>query len=139
MPTLLDLSNADDPGTTHGRSMAGILAGDRHEQHAFAVSTPYLGSATGAATVVKDHWTAILYPRKERQAKAIDKGVDGLEKVERAGWLPSEDLLFDVDKDPGQIHNIIEQHPDVVEELRSDLLRRLEEVGTAGEIIERWR
>jgi hypothetical protein len=41
--------------------------------------------------------------------------------------------------DPRQTSNVARQYPDIIAELRGDLVSRLIEVGTAGEIIERWR
>lgn len=139
MPTLIHLSKTNDPGTTHGRSIAGVLLGKRGEHHSFAVSAPYLESESCPVTVVKGRWTAILYPRHQTGRRLIDKAVDGYEKVQDEHKEATGDLLFDVVNDPSQMHDVKEQRPDVVEELRTDLVHRLEEVGTAREILERWR
>jgi len=139
MPTLIHLSKTDDPGTMHGKSMAGVLLGKCNEHHPFAVSAPYLESESCPVTVVKGCWTAVLYPRQQTGKKLVDKAVDGFEKVQDADKEGDGDLLFDVESDPAQEHNVKAQHPDVIAELRKDLVHRLEEVGTAGEIVERWR
>ncbi len=93
--------------------------------------------------MVKDSWAAILHPRKRTDTRLVDPAVDGIDKLQvksqYADQVPSEDLLFDMDEDPEQEHDVKEQHPEVTEELRSDLMRRLEEVGTAENVVELWR
>ena len=139
MPTILDLSGSEDPGTMHGRSMADVLSGGQDEHLDFAISAPYLASEPCPVTVVKDHWTGILYGRKRTGETILDRAVDGIEKIQDAHGTPVDDLLFDVDRDPAQTNDVKHEHPEILEELRSDLLRRLEETGTAEDIINRWR
>jgi len=139
MPTLLELAGSEDPGTIHGKSIAGILRDERDEHRPFAVSAPYLASDPCPVTVVKDQWAAVIYPRKQATGGTIDKAVDGYEKIQDASKVPTEELLFNLDEDPGQAHNLRDQHPDIIEELRKDLVHYLEEMGTAAEIMDRWR
>jgi len=139
MPTLVQLADAHDPGTMHGRSFAEVLAGRRDDHSGFAISAPYLESETCPVTVVKGRWTGVLYPRGEAKKRAIDRAVDGYEKVEETGREAATDLLFDVLNDPSQEHNVAGRHPDVLEGMRADLVRRLVELGTADSIVGRWQ
>ncbi len=139
MPTIVELAGASDPGTMHGRSFADVLRGSSHDHLPFAVSTPYLRTEAPPVTVVKNNWTAVLYPKRGAQKRLVDKAVDGFEKVHDAVAEDHGDLLFDVLNDPGQASNVAGQHPDVVAELRRDLVSRLAEVGTDEEIVGRWR
>lgn len=139
MPTVIELSKSAQPGTMHGTSMAHILYGQSDQHRDFAVSLPYLGSDPCPVTVVKDRWTGILYPRTSSGQTIVDKAVDGYEKVQDAGQEPRTDLLFDVRNDPSQAQDVCIAHPEVIQELRANLLCTLQETGTADEFVERWR
>ena len=138
MPTLLDLSETDDPGTIHGKSIADVLQGKADQHHDFAISMPYLGSDSCPVTVVKDRWTAILYSRRSSGKRVIDRAVDGYEKVQDTEQVANQDMLFDVVNDPAQTHDVQAEHGDIVEDLRSDLIHHLEKVGTNREFVNRW-
>ena len=138
MPTLADLSGASDPGTMHGRSFRDVLSGQRDEHNALAVATPFMGSNPCPVTVVSGNWTGVLYARKRSEGTLVDRAVDGYDKVQDVGDVSTEDLLFDISKDPEQSQDVKGQHPEILEDFRSALLDRLAEVGTAKEIIERW-
>ena len=142
-PTIVDLANCADPGTMHGKSMSEVLLQGRDDHRAYTVSTPYIKSDPCPATIVKDPWAAILFPRRRTEERLVDPAVDGFDKLqvksEFADQVQSEDMLFDMSKDPKQEHDVKDQHPEVMEELRADLVRRFEEVDTAKDIIDLWR
>ena len=69
--------------------------------------------------------------RRGRGRIGRDKAVDGLAKVEKTE-VDREELLFNVDRDPRMERNVYTDHPDVVAELREELIRYFEEV-QAGE------
>ena len=68
----------------------------------------------------------------------MDRAVDGHAKREKMGLqVPSE--LYHLASDPRQENDVIEQHPDVVKDLRERLVAWLESVGTAQEFVDPWR
>ena len=139
MPTLVELSGADDPGTMHGRSIASVLEGESHEHLRFAVSAPYLGSDPCPVTVAKGNWSATLYAGEGTEGVLVDRAVDGYVKMQDRSGGVFEDALYTLDSDPNREHDTKSQHPGVLVELRADLISRLAEVGTAPEILDRWR
>jgi arylsulfatase A-like enzyme len=144
MPTLIELSvpvssPVDAPGTMHGASMAHVLRGQSDRHRDFAVSLPYLGSDPCPITVAKDRWTGILYPRTSTGRQIVDKAVDGYEKIQDAPQKPQKDMLFDVVKDPLQAQDVQAAHPEILQRLRGDLVRTLQEAGAADEFVSRWR
>jgi arylsulfatase A-like enzyme len=150
MPTLIELSvpgsrpapdsgPADNPGMMHGTSMAHVLREQSDQHRDFAVSLPYLGSDPCPVTVVKDHWTGILYPQTSTGQQIVDKAVDGYDKIQDAGQEPQTDMLFDVQRDPAQAQDVHVAHPEVIQELRADLVRTLQETSTDDKFVERWR
>ncbi|MBN1900838.1 sulfatase [Candidatus Sumerlaeota bacterium] len=136
MPTILELAGCPIPETAHGKSYAGALSGKKQKHRDFAVSAPYLKGAGVPATVVKDNFAAILYS-SERNRNLVDKAVDGYEKKQMKE-LEIRDLLFDLSKSPNQEISISEEHPEIMSELRGDLIKFLKEIHTAEDIVKAW-
>jgi len=137
MPTILELAGADIPATVHGRSYAGVLRGEGDHHRDFAVTSPYLGAAAGAATVTSGRWSAILWCTPKEQ-EVPDRAVDGFEKPQ-AMVLEPVDRLFDLESDPTQQHDVAGEHPEVVADLRARAVAFWQEVGTDESILSRWR
>jgi arylsulfatase A-like enzyme len=137
MPTLLELAEMDVPESVQGESFAEVLAGgsDRHRE--FAVSSPHLAVDACPATVTSGRWSAVFWS-EAAPAKGVDKAVDGFEK-ETGLEVEREDLLFDLDRDPGQTNNLVDEHADAMRELREKAIACWESLGTNPETLERWR
>jgi arylsulfatase A-like enzyme len=138
MATILDIARIEMPDTVHGRSFAGVLRGEGDRLRDFAVTSPYLGVASGAATVTCGKWSAIIWSAPEQQA-APDKAVDGFAKAQRTAADAAGDMLFDLGSDPGQQHDIAAAHPQVLADLRARAVGFWAEVGTDEALLARWR
>ncbi|MCD6219913.1 sulfatase [Candidatus Calescamantes bacterium] len=136
MPTILELAGIDIPPTVNGKSFASVLTGKSIKHRDYAVSSPFLGGVGIPVTVVKGNYAGILYP-KDTEKEMIDKAVDGFEK--RLKKEKFGELLFDLSEDPFQENPITNKSLEVVEELRKDLIKFLEEIDTSEDIIKRWR
>ncbi|MFH1550519.1 MAG: sulfatase-like hydrolase/transferase, partial [Planctomycetota bacterium] len=138
MPTILELAGIDIPESVHGKSFARILADKEQKHRDFAVSAPYLKGAGVPVTVVKNQYTAIFYPENKGEGALRDKAVDGYDKVQMKD-SQAVDLLFDLSKSPAQEKSIAGDRPEIMTELRNDLLDFLVEVNTADDIVASWR
>jgi arylsulfatase A-like enzyme len=138
MPTLLDLAGMELPDKVHGRSFAHVLRGEHDEHRRFAVSSPYIGGESVPATVTWGRWAAVLWSAPRGGKALIDRAVDGLAKALGADE-GREDMLFDLEEDPGQQTNVAAQHPDVMAEVRRMIAAFWREVGTADEYVLRWQ
>jgi len=137
MPTILELAGIDIPESVHGKSFADVLLGKKQKHRDFAVSAPYLKGTGVPVTVVKDQYTAILYP-KEGGEKLTDRAVNGYEK-RQVKDRQVMDLLFDLSESATQEVSIAEDRPEVMTELRNDLMDFLAGVNTAEDILAQWR
>jgi arylsulfatase A-like enzyme len=137
-PTLIDISETNDPGTLHGKPITDVLRGKTNQHRNFAISMPYLEIDNCPITIVKNHWTTILYPRKTTGKKIVDKAIDGFEKIQDPFQAMNKDILFNIADDPSQMHDVQAQHPNIVQELRDNLIKYLKEIGTNQELIKRW-
>ena len=138
MPTILDLAGAQMPPTVHGKSFAGVLQGEGDRHREFAVTSPYLGVASGAATVTRGKWSAIIWCTPQAQPTP-DKAVDGFAKAQKTGVLQPVDMLFDLEADPGQRHDLAARQPGIVADLRARAVAFWAEIGTDKAILARWR
>jgi arylsulfatase A-like enzyme len=138
MPTLLSLAGVQVPSSSDGLSFSDVLKGASDSHRSFAVSTGYLGSPTAAVTVVEDRWAEVLTPRESGRLPVADKAVDDLAKGAASREVTS-DMLFDLEADPGQEHDVSSSHRAEVGELRGCLVRELERVQAAERVIGRWR
>ncbi|MFO8006425.1 MAG: sulfatase [Candidatus Brocadiia bacterium] len=138
MPTILDLAGAGVPEGVDGVSFADALVGDTDRARPFAVSSPFLASATACATVTRGRWSAVLRPLAEEEgAEAVDRAVDGFAK--RTARREAEgDALYDLQNDPGQLDDIAASRPDIVEELREAAVALWRRAGAAPDVLARW-
>jgi len=141
MPTLLDLAGAPSPGTTHGISIAPLFRGGSMQTRDFAVTAPSIihrGAGGCRVTLTTDEWAFVCAPSTQGQGEIMDRAVDGHAKRERKGLQVASEL-YDLTSDPRQEKNVIDQHPEVVADLRVRLVDFLESVNTAPELVEPWR
>lgn len=109
-PTFLDMAGVSHPAPTYqgrevvgmrGRSLVPWLKGESDSIHvADFVEGWEMG---GRAAVRKANWKAVYLPSRK------------FGKPSRAGSDKWE--LFDLDKDPGEIYDLSNQHPDILKEL----------------------
>ena len=137
MPTILDVAGVEPPDSVQGKSFAPVLADPAREARKFAVSLPFLGAGRVPVTVVRDRWSAVLYPSQAPSAGGTDKAVDGRDKT-GAQAERAEDLLFDLQASPAQDKSVAKDHPERMSELRELLVEFLYETGTADEHRKRW-
>jgi arylsulfatase A-like enzyme len=138
MPTMLELAGVEIPETVHGKSFAGVLRGKGDTHREFAVSSPNVKEAIAVATVVKGRWAAAIRPKYGTDEKAPDSAVDGRPKTQAAADKAA-DLLFDVEADPAQAHDVAAKNPKVLAELRADFVATLEAAGTDPASVDAWR
>ena len=67
-----------------------------------------------------------------------DKAVDGLEK-EIEPWEDAKDMLFDIDLDSTQEHDISAENPELMTQFREELLSFLDDMATDKSIINCWQ
>lgn len=99
-PTLLGIAGIDPPGGLQGRSLVPALAGEELPEQ--AVHTSILEARSIRRP---DGWKLIL-PTQYGKDRAIE--------------------LYDLGKDPGELENLAQMHPETVQALRADLDRWLE-------------
>jgi arylsulfatase A-like enzyme len=104
MPTILDLLGIAGTGSTAGRSLLPLVRGEK-----LADVPAYVESGRDDAL---RHWHGL----RDKRWKY----------VEHPRWGKSLDLeaaLFDLQADPGETRNVIDQHPDVAVRMRQELDR----------------
>jgi arylsulfatase A-like enzyme len=114
MPTLLQLAGLDQStvAEVQGRSLVGLLSEDgAHDQRTMAYSE------------IHSFFTLSESPGK-RDIGVIYSIIDGRWKLLHFPRRPTYDKLFDLQEDPGELRNLIDQHRDVAESLLGELIRR---------------
>lgn len=126
MPSILEFMGVEIPQNLDGHSFWPLVEGRSEEGRPYAVSNRFpqvFGGADGAAfdgwvgtdrvvepgTVTTDTWTMIIAPQ----------------------GLPSE--LYNIAEDPAQMHNIIDDYPEIAEKLRTTWLSFLTSHGASEE------
>jgi arylsulfatase A-like enzyme len=114
MPTLLQLAGID-PSTVagvQGQSLTGLMSGaNAHDRK------------TTAYSEVHSFFTLSESPGK-RDIGVIYSIIDGRWKLLHYPRRPAYDKLFDLQEDPGELHNLIDQHREIAESLLGELTRR---------------
>ena len=100
------------------------------------MSAPFLGAAGAPVTVVKNKYTAILHSGKGGWG-FTDKAVDGYEK-RQAQERQTKDLLFDLSMSAAQEVSVAAQRPEILAELRADLVAFLGGIHTAEDVMRAW-
>ena len=109
-PTILDFLGVEGLSKRHGASLLPLIRGEKPSVRDFAVSGKY-----GRNWCIRDkQWTYFLYHG--------NKDADWLMNVKAvADDKPSPSELFDRTKDPYELNNLIEQHPDEARRLDREL------------------
>jgi arylsulfatase A-like enzyme len=114
MPTLLELAGLDQSTLTgvQGQSLVGLLSGNLADDR-----------KTVAYSEVHSFFTMSESPGK-RDIGVIYSIIDGRWKLLHFPRRPAYDKLFDLQEDPGELRNLIDQHRDIAERLLGELVRR---------------
>ena len=126
MPTILDFLGLPIPSTVQGASLMPLLRGEAAQVHEHALSGRFIYAPVAGVTDTSFEFDGMAGSRSEICSRTLS--------TERWSYIcapydmPSE--LYDLAADPGQQHNVIEQHPDVAAAMFEALIRFLEAKGT---------
>jgi arylsulfatase A-like enzyme len=123
LPTLLELNGleVEVAAPFHGQSFAASLRGtDQAPLHKNVVCGCYLRNAEGEATIADTASTPVIYYETWAYAPF---GPDG------------EPELFNLEDDPYAETNVIDEHPEVAQQLHADLIAWLREIDAPEEAI----
>jgi len=110
-PTLCDLAGLPGPGSVDGASLGAVLAGD-----AAGWRTDFL-------------YTAPSFGQGAVEERALVEA--GWKYVRIRGEGQEEEVLFDLDRDPGERTNVAADHPEVLERLRARMAVEQARLGDA--------
>jgi len=118
MPTILELAGVKIPPTVQGRSILSIIRGENEEERNIAVSSASLVGQRlpNWITVTSKGW-ALLASQVESEVKSE---------------------LYDLSKDPQETENLIDERPEIADELRSKMIEFLRSLGTEEETLRKW-
>ena len=118
MPTILELAGVNIPPTVQGRSFLSIIRGEAEEEREIAVSSASLVGQRlpDYITVTSKRW-ALLASQVGSEVKSE---------------------LYDLSRDPGETENLIDERPEVADDLRSKMIKFLRALGTNEETLRKW-
>ncbi|MCD6518360.1 MAG: sulfatase [Anaerolineae bacterium] len=125
MPTILDFLGVPIPPTVQGKSLLPLMRGEVAKLHEIAVSGRFTYELPEGAADTSQEFGGMAGSRSHVCARTVT--------TERWSYIcgpydmPSE--LYDLDSDPLQEHNLIEQYPQIAQELRQRLIQFLEDHG----------
>lgn len=123
MPTILQLAEVKIPSSVQGQSLLPILLGEDGGGREIAVSSASLietkspSLESSKITVTSKRWALLIPPR----------GVE------------AEPELYDLSRDPKETRNLINEKPEVADQLHSKMVKFLEKMGAGEEVLRRWR
>jgi len=139
--TILDLAGLEYRWC-EGRSLLPLIEGEHVEWRSFAVSTPSLLHGGGGGlrpTITTKRWSLILASEEAPplESAAYTMVVDGVPRVLRPfGRIETE--LYDLEKDPEQRDNVLEENLDVARELHRNFIDLLRGLSASEEVIRPW-
>lgn len=102
MPTILQIVEAECPKDIRGKSMIPLISGEKQEIH-----QEIYGEAM-------DHQQIMIRSRKWKFIKSLKDDSYHKKFSVKAG----HEELYDLEKDPAEIHNVANQYPELVSQLR---------------------
>ncbi len=111
MPTILDVCGVVGP-ETYGRSWVPLIIGETSKNWDYVFTSIHNGGGEGDIPIVRSYATVTS------QRWSYIAAQEG---------HPPE--LYDLRADPGQLHNIAREHPDVARRMQEELVRFLREQG----------
>ena len=135
MPTILDLFGLDAPPTAQGQSLLPLLHGKSIKLHDYAISGRFIYHRPDSAPS-----TALQF---DGMAGSLSQVCARTVTTERWSYICApydmKSELYDLTEDPNQLHNVIDEYPQVASELRATLIRFLSEHGAAEQGIAPFR
>jgi len=128
MPTVLDIMGLDIPDNVEGHSLLPVIQGKNLKGREFVIST---ASFVNPGVAVRD---------VDDQERDLLVGSDTTITTEE--WsllytpLPGESRLYHLPTDPGQLKNVIGEHPETAKEMHQMFVRFMQETKVADEIRE---
>jgi arylsulfatase A-like enzyme len=110
-PTLLDLLGAERFDIQHGQSLRAYVEGKRVEKPREAIFSEYLENEEACIRTTEWKFVQCSGKRARTDGYITDNPTPG--RYYR---------LFDLKADPGEFHNVADQHPALVQKFSSDLL-----------------
>ena len=126
MPTILDFLGVPIPDTVQGASLMPLMRGEATQVREQVLSGRFIYAPVAGVADTSFEFDGMAGSRSEICSRTLT--------TERWSYIcapydmPSE--LYDLEADPTQQHNVIEQHPDVAAALYEALIRFLEDKGT---------
>jgi len=140
--TILDLAGLNPAKfNIQGKSLLPYMTGEAKEPlRSIAVTSPPIihGSAGGLRPTVTsfDDWSLIMASAESQRLDEVvyTMIVDGVQRVLRPyGTIRTE--LYNLRDDPGQLRNVANEHPEVVNRLHGEFLKLLRELGAREEYV----
>ncbi len=140
--TIVDLANAENPGTFQGKSLLPILEGKKAVCRDFAVTSPSLihGTAGAARPTITDGEYSLIYIGSfltDLRTDYTTKAVDGISRTLKP-LTKIENELYHLPSDPQQKHNIFPEHKNIAKKLHSKFLSLLGKAGMSEENLRYW-
>lgn len=111
-PTILELLHIPRPSHFEGKSMLSLIQNDSAQDDLSIALGERWVKPSNILSIRTRKWRYIYNPDNihPQSIKPIYK------------YKIDEEELYDLEKDPGEVNNIVAQHPDIVEELRKKML-----------------
>jgi len=147
MPTILEMAGAKTPDTVQGKSLLPLMEKENPVWRDFAVSSPSIihGPVAGQRiSVISREWFLVYCgliddALRELPTERRIRIVDGLERLQKVIGEKPKNELYNLSKDPDQLHDVFDEHRDIAEELHKRLVKLLESVGTTEAVLKYWR
>lgn len=140
MPTILELLDVADPGTTHGHSLAGVMTRGEAHPRQVAIVSPALNhdpNAGIASTITDGEWTLIYSGSPDSPVTSHGtRAVDSIERDTSAAEGVPAPQLYHLPSDPAQEQDVCAQHRDAAERLHAAHVAMLEEIGMREEYLQ---
>jgi len=140
--TIVDLANAENPGTFQGKSLLPILKGEKAVCRDFAVTSPSLvhGTAGAARPTITDGEYSLIYIGSfltDSRIEYTTKAVDGISRTLKP-LTKIENELYHLPSDPQQKRNIFLERRDIAKKLHSKFFSLLGKAGMLEENLRHW-
>ena len=133
VPTILEFLDVPVPETVQAKSIWSMINGDVERIHDYGFSGRYpLGTMYSYTAASFDGWAG-----PDRIASALTVSDERWSYICSPETWPSH--LFDLQKDPDQLTDVISQFPEVAKRMHTDLMNFLNEMGSPPERIAKFR